>query len=301
MLSVNALAKINLHLRVLERRNDGFHEVRTLLQTIDLADTVRAEMAPADVLELRVDPSGCVTDAADNLVLRAAEALRRRTGVRAGARLDLSKKIPIGAGLGGGSSDAAASLVLLDELWDLHLEPTALAGLAAGLGSDVPFFLAGGLAMATGRGEKIRPLRDLADYGVVVCTPPIEVSTTDVFGRFSTRARLTSQTTDATVDVFVAGSRDSTIVEPPWQDMENDLEPIVIERWPEVGRAVVALKATGPLYAAVTGSGASSFALFQDLAAARVAAAGLESSWDVHVGTTIGREFGRPKVKRIDS
>jgi len=298
MLSVNAPAKINLHLRVLDRRSDGYHEVRTLLQTIDVTDDIRATAAPPNVLELRVDPVGVVSSAGDNLVLRAADALWRHTGFEGGTKLELSKRIPIGAGLGGGSSDAAASLVLLDELWDLHLEPAALMDIAAGLGSDVPFFLVGGLALATGRGEIVRPLMDLADYGVVVCTPPIEVSTAEAYVHFSTRSRLTSQRPDATVDAFVAGSGDGRIVTPPWRDFENDLEPAVIETWPEVGRALAALRATGPLHAAVTGSGAASFAVFPDLATAQVVAAGLEDRWDVRVVSTVGRERGRPMVKR---
>ena len=300
-LLVTASAKVNLHLQVLDRRSDGYYEVRTLLQTIDLADEVRAEFAPPDVLDFRVDPVGVVTSGGDNLVLRAADALRRHTGVQAGARLELSKRIPIGAGLGGGSTDAAATLALLDKLWGLHLEPATLADLAAELGSDVPFFLTGGLAMATGRGEIVRPLPDLTDYGVVVCTPPIEVSTADAYDQYSTRSRLTSPKSDDTVDAFVAGSGDGRIIGPPWQELRNDLEPVVTEIWPEVGRAVAALKATGPLYAAVTGSGASSFAVFPNLATARVAAAGLEDRWNVDVVSTIGRERGRPMVKRIEN
>lgn len=300
-ISVTAVAKINLHLRVLDRRSDGFHEVRTLLQTIGLTDEIHATEAPPDALELRVDPVGVVSSAGDNLVLRAADALRRYAGVEVGAKLELSKRIPIGAGLGGGSSDAAASLVLLDELWDLHVEPGALMEIAAGLGSDVPFFLAGGLAMATGRGEIVLPLPDLGNYGVVVCTPPIEVSTADAYGLLSTRSRLTSRNPDATVDAFVAGSEDGRIVEPPWRDFENDLEPAVIETWPEVGRAVGALRATGPLHAAVTGSGASSFAVFPDLATAQAAATGLGDRWNVRVVSTVGRECGRPMVKKIES
>ncbi len=198
-------------------------------------------------------------------MMRAAGALRRHSGVEAGAKLELAKRIPIGAGLGGGSSDAAATLVLLDVLWGLHLEPSVLRELAAEIGSDVPFFLTGGLALATGRGEIIRPLPDLANYGVVVCTPPIEVATADVFDRFARGFRLTSREPKATVDAFAADLDAAGTIVPPWQELGNDLEPVVVENWPEVGRAVTALKAMGPLYAAVTGSGAAAFAIFADL------------------------------------
>lgn len=300
ILTATARAKINLDLRVLYRRSDGYHEVQSLLQTIDLKDEVRAAPAPPGVLELRVDPAGAVSSGGDNLVLRAADAVGRYAGVEAGARFELSKRIPVGAGFGGGSSDAAATLLLLDELWGLRLEPDALTELAAGLGSDVPYFLVGGLAMASGRGELVKPLPDLADYGVVVCAPPIEVSTADVYGEFSSRPRLTVRRPDASVEAPVSGSGDGRVTVLPWQELRNDLEPAVIERWPEVGRAVAALRATGPLHAAVTGSGAASYAVFPDLAAARVAAAGLEDRWKVRVVSTIGRNGGRPVVQRIE-
>jgi 4-diphosphocytidyl-2-C-methyl-D-erythritol kinase len=282
---------------VLGRRNDGFHDIQTLLQTIDLADDLRASVAPPEVLELRVHPAGILPSSDDNLVLRAAQALRHHAGVEHGARLELSKRIPIGAGLGGGSSDAAAALVLLDELWGLHVGPAALLDLAAGLGSDVPFFLTGGLAMATGRGEIIRPLPNLGDYGVVVCAPPIEVSTADVYGRLAAGSGLTAKGPEDSVGAFAAALEKTGAVAPPWHDLENDLEPVVIANWPEVGRAVTALRATTPLHAAVTGSGAAVFAVFSDLGGARSGAEGLNDGWNVYVTSMIGRSRGRPVVK----
>jgi len=292
-----APAKINLDLRVLGRRSDGYHEVRSLLQTIDLTDEIRAAVAPPDVLELHMEPDGVVPAGGENLIMRAAEALRRHTGFKVGARLELAKRIPIGAGLGGGSSDAAATLVLLDTLWGLHLEASVLGELAAEIGSDVPFFLTGGLAFATGRGEIIRPLPDLIDCGVIVCTPPIEVATADVYSRFAAGSRLTSRGSKANVEAFAAGLEGTGTVVPPWQELGNDLEPVVVEHWPEVGRAVTALRAMGPLCAAVTGSGAAAFAIFPESVTAGVGLDGLDESWDVHVGCTLGRSRGRPVVK----
>ena len=296
-LSVIAAAKINLDLRVLGRRSDGYHEVRTLLQTIDLADEIRAAEAPSDFLDLRVEPAGAVSSGSDNLMIRAAEALQRHTGVEAGARLELVKRIPIGAGLGGGSADAAATLVILDVLWGLNLERSEMHALAADLGSDVPFFLTGGLALATGRGEVIRPLPDLVDSCVVVCTPPVQVATADVYDLFATGSWLTSPGPKANVEAFAAGLDRAGTIEPPWQELGNDLEPVVAEKWPEVGRAVTALKAMGPLCATVTGSGAAAFAVFPDLEAAGNGPDGLDPSWNVHVGFTLGRSRGRPVVK----
>jgi len=296
-LTVNAAAKINLHLRVLGRRRDGYHQIQTLLQTIGLADDVSVSLAPAGVLELRVQPEGILPSGDANLVLRAAEILRQHAGAEVGAKIELYKRIPVGAGLGGGSSDAAAALVLLAELWGLKLGPGALCELAAGLGSDVPFFLTGGLAMATGRGEIVRSLPDLRDYAVVVCAPPIEVSTAEVYARLAVDSGLTARRPDDTVDAFVAALENTGSVAPPWRDLKNDLEPVVITYWPEVGRAVAALKATAPLHAAVTGSGAAAFAVYSDLAGARRGAQGLNNGWNVYVTSMIGRSRGRPVVK----
>jgi 4-diphosphocytidyl-2-C-methyl-D-erythritol kinase len=288
-MQTKAPAKINLHLRVLGRRRDGFHEIETLLQTIDIADELHASLAPPDVLELRVHPEGVLATGDDNLVIRAAKTLQRHSGSKAGVRIELHKTIPIGAGLGGGSSNAASALMLLDELWELHVGADVLLELAAELGSDVPFFLFGGFAAATGRGEVIRPLPDLRPFGVVVCVPPIEVSTAEVYERFSKGPWLTSQRADDTVVTLAVAAAETESFVPPWREFENDLEPVVIEGWPEVGRALAALRAMHPLHAAVTGSGAAVFAVFPELETARHAAEELGFEWDVHVTSTIGR------------
>jgi 4-diphosphocytidyl-2-C-methyl-D-erythritol kinase len=296
-LIVEAPAKINLHLRVVGRRADGFHEVQTLLQTIDLVDELRAGPAPAGTLEFCLDPGGSVQSGDENLVVRAAHALRERAGIDDGANIELIKRIPVGAGLGGGSTDAAATLVLLDALWDLRFERETLEAIAAELGSDVPFFLESGLALATGRGEIVQPLPDLPVHTVLVCVPPIQVSTPDIYGKLHGVPWLTSETSDATVDPFTAGPEEHTEFTPPWNSLKNDLEPVVVESWPEVGRVVSALKAAGPLLAAVTGSGAAAFALFDDPEAAQVGAAGLEDHWNVYITSTTGRARGRPMVR----
>jgi 4-diphosphocytidyl-2-C-methyl-D-erythritol kinase len=297
-LAVDAPAKINLDLRVLGRRADGFYELRTLLQTVDLTDELQVSPAPAGVLELRVEPEGIVPVGMENLVLRAAEALRRSTGTTRGASLELCKRIPVGAGLGGGSSDAAATLVLLNSFWDLGLGNAALEPIAAALGSDVTFFLHGGLALATGRGEIIRLLPDLGGFGVVVCTPPIEVSTAEVFSLIS---QLTLPGANATVEAFAAISARVAAPEPPWGLLANDLEPVVVRVWPEVGRVVDRLRGKGSLHAAVTGSGSTAYAIYPDLATARDAARVLGNRWRVDVGLTLGRDQGRLRVREVGS
>jgi 4-diphosphocytidyl-2-C-methyl-D-erythritol kinase len=298
MLAVDAPAKINLDLRVLGRRVDGFHEVRTLLQTVDLADVVRVGPAPPGVFQLRVEPEGVVPAGMDNLVLRAAAALRRSTGDTRGARFELLKRIPVGAGLGGGSADAAAALVLLDSLWGLDLGVPGLEPIAAGLGSDVTFFLHGGLALATGRGEIVRPLPDIGSFGFVLCTPPIEVPTAEVFRLVS---QLTLPGADASVEAFAASSAGTATPELPWGRLANDLEPVVMRLWPEVGRVVDRLRGTCPLHAAVTGSGSTAYAMYPDLGTARKAAENLGDRWRIDIGLTLGRDQGQLRVREVDS
>jgi 4-diphosphocytidyl-2-C-methyl-D-erythritol kinase len=175
--STLAPAKINWTLEVLGRRPDGYHEVRTVFQTVDLCDRVR--VSPAADLELVLTgPIGQAgtpltgVPASENLAYRAAALLRDRAGRRSlGARIELEKAIPAGAGLGGGSSDAAATLRALDRLWGLSLPPAELARLGAQLGADVPFFLFGGTALGRGRGDEVTPLADVASRRFVLIVP----------------------------------------------------------------------------------------------------------------------------------
>ena len=165
-----APAKINWTLEVLARRDDGYHELRTVLQTIDLCDTVTVRAAAGLSLAVRGEAASTLGPPSANLALRAAELLRSRYGIAAGANIELDKRIPVAAGLGGGSSDAAAVLRGLARLWRLDLADDALAALGAELGSDVPFFIYAGTALAEGRGERVTPLPD-APAGDIALLP----------------------------------------------------------------------------------------------------------------------------------
>jgi 4-diphosphocytidyl-2-C-methyl-D-erythritol kinase len=167
-----ARAKLNLTMEVLGRRPDGYHEIRSIMQTIDLADVLEAEKAP----ELRLYCDQPHLSAEDNLVFRAARLLQERSSPGRGAILSLHKETPEAAGLGGGSSDAAAALLALNDLWELGLTPEELVPLAAGLGSDVPFFVYGGTALASGRGEVLRRLPTLAGLWLVLAKPDLSIS-----------------------------------------------------------------------------------------------------------------------------
>src|SRR5438093_9480835 len=175
---LNVAAKINLTLEVFGLRNDGYHEIVTVMQAVDLSD--RLVLEDADVLELRTTASDVPTDGT-NLALRAAAALRDRAAVSRGARITLEKRIPVAAGLGGGSTDAAAVLVGLNRLWGLRWSGARLAEVAVTLGMDVPFFLHGGAALGTGRGEQLEPLPSCA-LALVLVNPRVAVSAAEIYG-----------------------------------------------------------------------------------------------------------------------
>lgn len=182
MLQAEALAKINRELRVGPLRPDGYHDVRSLFVSIDLAD--RIEVAPDPDLSLVCEGTFPVPSGPDNLVWRAALALARRSGVRPSGRIRLEKRIPTGAGLGGGSSDAAIALRLLASLWGLDRSTEELLPIAAELGSDVPFFLFGGEAEVAGRGERVTTRGDPPGRELLLLVPPFSIRTADVYAAF---------------------------------------------------------------------------------------------------------------------
>lgn len=286
-IAVKAPAKVNLHLEVLGPRADGYHELWTLFQSIDLADELVVDSIDGQMLSLTVEPGGVVSSGDDNLVVVAATALREYAGVRNGASFHLRKRIPVGAGLGGGSADAAAALVVLDRLWDLRLTPEELGKVAASVGSDVAFFLHGGLALGRGRGEKIFPLPDLEELAVVVGIPSLRLSTAEVFSLLG--PRLTSRKPDATVDAFTAGSREPGTGEPPWGRLRNDLEEAVTPSRQEIERLVHSIRATGPLHASMSGSGSAVFGIYPDSATAQRVVRRIGNEWQLYVGSTLGR------------
>jgi 4-diphosphocytidyl-2-C-methyl-D-erythritol kinase len=172
MITTVAPAKINWTLEVLGRREDGYHEVRTVMQTIDLCDEVSADTGESLTIARNMPYASDV----DDLVGKAAHALAKQAGVEGRAAINVRKRIPVGAGLGGGSSDAAAALRVLREMWGVDITSDALGEVAASLGSDVPFFLRGGTGLAEGRGERVTPLPDVATTWLVLLVPPLSLA-----------------------------------------------------------------------------------------------------------------------------
>lgn len=259
-LKLRAYAKVNLGLEVLGLRDDGYHELRTLFQTIDLHDDVVLRPRPRGV-SVRCDHP-LVPQDATNLAARAAEALRAYGRVSAGVEIEIRKRIPVGGGLGGGSSDAAAVLLGLDRLWKLGLGPGGLHRLARRLGADVPFFLLGGTALGLSRGDEVYPLRQQVRAHLVVVDPGIHVSTARVFARVD--AGLTPRLNSNSIFYFVSRELEGPGSFPA---LVNDLEEAALEEAPalreQAGRIRAVLLREGARLASLSGSGASYFGLFE--------------------------------------
>jgi 4-diphosphocytidyl-2-C-methyl-D-erythritol kinase len=250
-------AKINLALRVGARRADGFHDVHTLLQSIDLSDTlvITSRRGP---FSLSTRQSGVPADKT-NLVWRAASLLWRalgREGEPRDARVRLVKKIPVAAGLGGGSADAAAALVGLNRIWGGRQSRRDLIALASALGSDVPFFLFGGTAVGTGRGDEVYPVDDVARLGIVVIKPGVGVATPDAYRWFDEDAAAGSKHQAAPARPLDVGWPTGPV------NLLNDLEAPVGRRQPVVSEIVDACHRAGAVTAAMTGSGSAVFGVF---------------------------------------
>jgi 4-diphosphocytidyl-2-C-methyl-D-erythritol kinase len=260
-LVARAHAKVNLDLRVLGSRPDGFHELRTVFQTIELHDTLIAVDRPGP-FGLKCRTSGVPLDDT-NLVWRAAAGLWTALG-RAGEPRDavvtLEKIIPLEAGLGGGSADAAAALLALARLWG-GVPLTLLREVGSGIGADVAFFLSGGTALGLGRGEEIYPLVDLPAHWIVIVRPPFGVSTFEAYTWY-----------DEDRTAGLKETRELQILPVPWPtraaQMINDLEPPVVRRHPEITVLKAALKEAGAVASAMSGSGSAVFGLFRSRAAA---------------------------------
>ncbi len=284
-LLVHAPAKLNLYLEILGRRPDGFHELETVMVSIGLFDTLQFDEAQGDLVELQCDLSGAVSDAPgaapaavpvlstghDNLVVRAARLLKEETGSRQGVRIRLAKRIPMQAGMGGGSSDAAATLAGLNRFWRLGLDSPALHRLAARLGSDVNFFLdSHSAALCRGRGEQIepRPLRRPLD--LVIVKPPAGLSTADVFRAWRQNGeRTTAPGTTEQLLQTLQGKNPSATAPLLW----NALETPARQLSGEVARTLQALALAGGPATLMTGSGTACFALCRNRAHA-IAVAG---------------------------
>jgi 4-diphosphocytidyl-2-C-methyl-D-erythritol kinase len=270
-----APAKLNLFLHILGRRPDGYHELQTLFQFLDYGDALRFHPAPAGRIALSRPLPG--VSAEQDLCLRAARLLQSHTGVRAGVVIELEKRLPLGGGLGGGSSDAATVLVALNRLWGTGLEPDRLAALGLQLGADVPVFVRGFAAWAEGVGERLCPANPPEPWYLVV-VPPVNVSTAAIFSD----PELTRDTPPITIADFLSDAG------------HNDCEPVVSRRYPVVGRVLAHLRELGP--ARMTGTGACVFLPQADADAARALDARLPPDWTRFIARGCNRS---PLLERL--
>ena len=277
MLGLPAPAKLNLFLRVIGRRPDGYHELQTGFVAIGLADALDFELLD----DVRIERSGDLTGPAEHdLAVRAAHLLQQQSRSRQGVRIDLRKRIPTGGGLGGGSSDAATTLLALNRLWHLHWERARLAELALQLGADVPFFLQPGPALGEGIGERLRPLA-LAPCWYALIHPQVAVSTSEIFRSPELTAHLEAFKIKSFPEGSLSAGRTGTATggadAAAWLACGNDLEPIVRRRFPQVDAALRYLSQFGD--ARMTGSGACVFAAFDTEAQARQAVDAAPAGW----------------------
>ena len=266
LLSAFAPAKINLFLRVVGRRPDGYHELDSIFIPVALCDRIGIEIRPASTstVTLRCNLRSLATDDR-NLAVRAASVFMAEFGLAAEVLIDLQKEIPVGAGLGGGSSDAGTVLRMMAALFRID-SPNRLAEIALKLGADVPFFLNPVPARVGGIGERITPLDWKPNFALVIAVPPIEVSTAEIFRALSP-VSWSGVAPDDDLRRIIGGEIAPT-------SLMNDLAPVAIARWPRIGHTLAMIELAGALAASMTGSGSAVFGVFA-IGAAREAAAQL--------------------------
>lgn len=279
MLCLKARAKINWTLDILGRRADGYHQMDMLMQSVRLADTLWLE--ESDRLTLEDAGQGFRTETGDgeacaapvpfdenNLVVKAARALQKAAGIQKGARMRLRKEIPSGAGMGGGSADAAAALIGLNRLWNLPFSTDELERIGLTVGADVPFLVRGGLCRAEGIGEKLTSLTPAPQGWLVLWQPCDGLSTGEIFSAFdhTPPEKLARPQTLRAQQALLTGDWAALAA-----SMKNVLEEVSVEKRPELNRALRRLEALGALRAMMTGSGSVVYGLFDSEAAARAA------------------------------
>jgi len=250
-----APAKINLSLDVLYKRPDGYHEVEMIMTMVDLADRIEMQELPRDTIMIS-SQAGYIPLDEKNLAFQAARLIKDRYGVKQGVYIHLNKNIPVAAGLAGGSSDAAATLRGLNRLWNLNISVPELQSLGAELGSDVPYCITGGTAIARGRGEKLEPIKNSFQSWVILAKPPINVSTAQVYGRLQAGAIKKHPDTKQLVEAIQGKQFDKLC-----NGLCNVLEEVTLDLYPEVKHIKDCMQKLGAEGVLMSGSGPTVFGL----------------------------------------
>jgi len=272
-LALPAPAKLNLFLRVTGRRADGYHELQTVYTLIDLADLLDFERRDDGAI---VREGDLVGDLENDLVVRAARELQRHSGTSLGATISVTKRIPAGSGLGGGSSDAATTLIALNRLWSLHLPRSELSAIGLPLGADVPFFLHGQDAFAEGIGERLTTVQ-LPPLWFAILWPRVHVSTADIFADagLTLNSKATKIADFSAVAAQLVGEAIGNLDLP--SSLVNDLEPVARRRYPVIDEAIKRLERFGT--ARMTGSGSAVFLATRAREQAELATADVPQGW----------------------
>lgn len=257
MLTIEARAKVNLTLDILGKRTDGYHEVEMVMQSLDLSDSLTFRRQEAGITLLSNVPG--LPEDARNLVYQAAELLKRRFGVQEGIFIEITKRIPIAAGLGGGSSDAAAALVGLNEYWNLGLKPDVLCALGARIGSDVPFCIEGGTMLARGRGEILERLAPLPSCHIVLAKPQASVSTAWVYQKYRPEKVGSHPDTKGIMHCLQRGDLAGVCAR-----LSNVLESVTVEKYEEIAALKKRMRDLGAEASLMSGSGPTVFAVTPD-------------------------------------
>lgn len=293
-LTLPSFAKVNWSLRILGKRTDGYHEVRTILQTVSLRDDLVFDLAEDEGIQLLCDEPEIPTDDR-NLIVRAAKLLKQRHRVSNGARIRLVKRIPTKAGLGGGSSNAAVALIALAHLWNIQCKRSQLLTIASELGADIPFFLCGGRALGTGTGATISSLPDDASRApqhLILITPNATVSTADAY-EYVRAPALTTAKSDSILSVSHIGANSKASVPCSAEDdLQNDFEAVIFDIEPEIRRARDTLLQAGATGALLAGSGSSVFGVFPGQEAQQLGLEKIqpESGWRISPCVTLSRD-----------
>ena len=285
VVEVPAYAKINLSLDVTGKRRDGYHELRMLMQTVELYDVVRIEEAEGEKIYLECGADGLPGDSS-NTARKAADILMQRTGIKKGLKISINKRIPLSAGLAGGSADAAAVLRGLNELFSLGLDSAGLRKIGIYIGADVPFCIDGGTMLAEGIGEILTPLPEFGGVDIVIIRPKVKVLTANVFEKLRTHEIPGNSRPDTPLLIKALEKRDVGLVA---KHMKNVLELVTIAWYPVVKEAKERLTAAGALGSVMSGSGPAVFGIFEDSAAASAAYEKLSSEtvWECFKTRTI--------------
>lgn len=281
IIKIKSPAKINLGLKVVGKRSDGYHNIETIFQMVSLYDYIKLSESDTGITLYSNNKDIPLNE--KNLAYKAAHLLRERSGIKKGVKIEINKNIPISAGLGGGSSNAAAALLGLNYIWELKLPREELLPIAKQIGADVPFFLSGVRAFGTGRGDELQILPVASKFYVILLNPGLSISTEWVYKNL--KLELTKDGKNINIKKFISKRGE---IEDIRDILSNDLEPVVMEKYDVIGRLKELLLSAGAVGSLMSGSGSTVFGIFKDYSSAKRAGEILKrEEWSLFLTETL--------------